>query len=293
MTEVRSLDLTGAVAPALSTTSDMPVPGVKPTPVRGAISEEKLKAGGTGHVKAENVKEDANADRKSDHEATQERSRQREAESRAAVLEQRLDRALSAAEKLSTSTDTQIKTEPADPRPKRFDFDDPDTYDDALVAWSAKTAAKLTEAEIEKRQKEREAIETTQKQQANFNERVDAWNKTKTAAIEKYPDFVEVAESPDLSITPSMAMAILEENLDGGNGYEISYYLGKHPKEAAKIAAMPQGRQGSAIGRLAERIEAQRTKSTGSRARETNKSLVEESMDEYARRRNAEIRARS
>jgi hypothetical protein len=271
VSELRSLDLTGAVAPALSTTSDMPqVADPKFESPKGAVSDEEIKAGGTEAL----------------------RNRQREADARTAQLDERLGRALSAVERLTTHTDTQVRTEPADPRPVRRAYDDPDTYEADLVTWSAKAAAKVTKTEIENQAKEREASHARQKEQAQFRERVDAWGKAKTIAVEKYPDFVEVVESPDLRITPAMAFAILEENLEGGKGYEISYYLGKHPQEAAKIAALPQARQALAIGRLAERIEAQRTKPTSSRTTVGRKSPAEESMDEYARRRNAELRAR-
>jgi hypothetical protein len=270
MTEVRGLDLLPNTAPALSTTSDMPKVSAPKAPPKGAVSEEGTKAGDT--------------------EALQ---RQREAEAaRARALDERFDRVLSTVEKLSTRT--EVKTEPADPRPVRRAYDDPDTYEADLVTWSAKIAAKVTQAEIEKREAAESKAKTEKQQQAEHKKRLDAWSKAKTDAIEKYEDFVEIAESPDVSITPAMAYAIVEENLDSGAGYEIPYHLGKHPEEAAKIAALPQSRQGIAIGRLAERLAAQPvkvTRTTGSKARAPQKS--EESMEQYARRRNAEIRARS
>lgn len=307
MTEVRSLDLTGAVAPALSTTSDMPKPGVRLPPPKGAVSEEELRSGGTEQLKADKAKADANDDKKSDDTpASQKReiskadNRQREAEQRAQALEERLDRVLSTVEKLATRTDTEVKTQPADPRPKRHDFDDPDTYEDALVTWTAKTAAKVTQAQIEKQQKDREAEESNAKTGRELKKRADAWEKSRTAALEQYPDYEEVAESPDLSITQTMAFAIVEENLESGKGYEIAYHLGTHPEEAAKIAALPPQQQPLAIGRLAERLAAKPARVSkapdpprplGSRVRAGEKSANEETMDEYAKRRNAELRA--
>lgn len=346
MTEVRSLDLTGTVAPALSTTSDMPTAGAPKEPApTGAVSEEELAAGGTEQVKADDkAKADAEAkavkeaadkaaeaakkkegdgEPKDDtpawqkREITKARNRQREAEARATHLEERLDKALTALEKAATRTDSEIKTEAADPRPvrpARAAYDDPDQYDaavakydDALVAWSAKTAAKVTQAEIEKQTKEREAGEakakTEREQQAEQKERLDAWVKATAKGAEKYPDYADVAENPDVPITPAMAFSILEENLESGEGFEINYYLGTHLEEAAKIAALPQSRQGIAIGRLAERLAAERAKPAkvtkapdpvkpiGSKARATEKSADEESMEEYAARRKAEIRA--
>jgi hypothetical protein len=330
--EVRSLDLLTPTAPALSTTSDMPTVAQKPEPKKGAVSQEELDAGGTEALKAkeaadkkaaEEVKGDKKADDKSEAkteedadkkvdetpawqkaEITKARNRQREAESRASALEARLDKALVALEKAATRTDTEVKTAPADPRPQRKDFDDPDKYEAALIDWSAKSAAKITQAEIERQSKESAATQarkkTEEKQQSEFKERVDAWTKAKTAAIEKYPDWMEVAESPDVTITPAMAFAMMEENLDSGKGFEIAYYLGKHPEEAAKIAALASDtRQELAIGRLAERLAAAPVKVTkvpdppkpvGSRSSALKKSPESESMEEYATRRNAELR---
>jgi hypothetical protein len=291
MTEVRSLDLTGVAAPALSTTSDMPEPGVKPTPPRGAVSAEELRSGGTEQLK----------------EITSAHNREREADARAQALEERLDKTLAVLEKSATRTNTEVKTEPATPRPRRHDFDDPDTYDEALVAWSAKTAAKVTQAQLEKQAQERGASETKSRtereQQEQMRERMAAWKSAKDKAIEKYPDFQDVTEADDVAITPAMAFSILEENLETGEGFEVAYYLGQHKKEAAKIAALPVQRQGIAIGRLAERLAVERAKpapvskapkpptSVGGKARATEKSAAEESMEEYAARRNGELSA--
>lgn len=282
----------------------MPKAGVKLPPPKGAVSEEELKSGGTEQLKADKAK--AEADAKADdtpdwqkREITKARNRQREAETRAQALEERLDKAHAALEKASLRTDNEVKTEPADPRPKRVDFDDPDTYEDALVTWTAKAAAKVTQAQIKKQQKDREAEESNAKTGRELKERADAWAKSRTTALEQYPDYEEIAESPELHITPAMAFAIVEENLDSGAGYEIAYHLGKHPEEASKIAALPIQQQPLAIGRLAERLAAKPArvskapdppKPLGSRSRATEKSPNDESMEEYAKRRNAELR---
>lgn len=340
MSDVRSLDLTPSTAPALSTTSDMPKGGTKLPPPKGAVSDEEIKrgeeAGKAGdeaeaakraaktkpddenpEVKKPEVKaddktvEDVDPDKKPDdipawqkREITKARNRQREAEARATHLEERLDKALTALEKAATRTGTEVKTQEADPRPKRTDFDDPEKYEQALVEWSAKSAAKLTQAEIERAQKERDAAaakDTTEKQfQSEHKERVDAWTKSKEKAIDKYPDYEEVAESDEVPITPVMASSILEENLESGKGFEIAYYLGKHINEAKRIAALPQSAQVIAIGKLAERLAAIPEK-TFSKTPTPPKPLgnrsaagdagKEPEMEEYATKRNAQLRA--
>jgi hypothetical protein len=199
-----------------------------------------------------------------------------------------------------------VETEAPDPRPVRTAYDDPEKYEADLVTWSAKAAAKVTQAEIEKSVKEREAKEakdkTEKETQASVKKRMDAWAKSKAEAIEKYPDYEEVAEADTVSINQAMAYAILEENLDTGKGTEIAYYLGQHPDEAAKIAALTtQSAVDRAIGKLADRLEREPVKPVskapeppkplGSRAGAIKKSADNESMEEYAARRKAELKA--
>lgn len=334
--EVRSLDLIGTTAPALSTTSDMPKVGaVKEPPPKGAVSDEELKAGEEKAEEKVETKEDAKDakdeikaevkdEKKEDkdetpawqkREITKARNRQREADARAEAAEaranatnDRLDKALAALEKISNRTGSEVETKDADPRPVRTAYDDPEKYEADLVAWSAKTAAKVTQAEIERTTKEREATETKAKTeretQATFKKRVDAWNESVKAGVEKYADYHEVAEADDVPITPAVANAILEENLESeGKGFEIAYYLGNHKDEAARIAALPtQGHIDRAIGRIAERLASQPVnkvskappppKPVGARSTASTKKLHEiEDMEEYAKVRNASLRA--
>jgi hypothetical protein len=282
--QVRGLDLTNAFAPAISTTSDMPIvaPPAEIEPHRAvpeANDEPEIKAA-----------ENAGA----------------AAEARAAMLAARLEKALTVLDKAPTRTESTVKTEPAEPHPRRplrqdFAYSHEhdaalEKYDEDLVAWSAKASAKLTQAELERKSKDeteaRGKAYRDENHRASFKERTDAWGDAKAKAIEKYADYLEVAEDPKLQITPAMGLAILEDNLDGGKGFEITYYLGKHPEEAAKIAALPTiERQQLAIGRLAERLASQPAKAARSRSPADKKSPDNEGMEEYAARRNRELRA--
>lgn len=278
--------------------------------------EAKVKADDKAEDKDEKVEKTEKEPKKDEtppwmkREMTIARNRQRDAESRAQALDERLDKALTALEKLAARTDTDVKTQPAEPKPERAKFDDPESYDAALIAWSAKTSAKLTQAEIEKQQKEREATEAKTKsdneQKEALKTRVDAWKKSKEKAIEKYPDWVEKAESADVNITPAIAFSLLEENLETGEAWEVAYYLGNNPEEADKIAALKtQNAIDRAIGRISERLALERKseskktvtkapeppKPIGSRSRAVEKSPQDETMEEYAKRRNAELRS--
>lgn len=311
------MDTLASTAPALSTTSDMPVvkKAVEKEEKEELLKEEKPKEQleDKPEVKDEQAEklgskeeEPEKAEKKDEtpawqkREITKARNRQREAESRASTLEERLDKALTALEKAAREPP---KIE-AEPRPERSKYDDPDKYESDLVAWSARTAAKVTQAQIEKNTQEREQSETRAKQdkaQAEQQKELsDAWGKAVTVGEEKYPDYHEVAEARNVPITPAMAFSIMQENLDSGRGFEIAYYLGKHPEQAKQIASLPEHRQSIAIGRLAERLEEKPEKVSkappppkpvGSKSAARSTPREEKSMEEYAKERNAQIRA--
>ena len=354
MTTVRSLDLTGAAAPALSTTSDMPQVGPKPEPPKGAVSDAELAAGGMQVVPKKEGKADAKetdaGDKKSveDKEAktdkpdkgakpdgddsvdkdadkdtqetppwmkreiTKARNREREAlkraeeaEARAKATEERFDRAFKA---LETRAGDEAKTkEITEPRPKRTDFDDPDKYEASLIKWTTEVAARETQARIETAERERKEGETKKEREtaeAEHQKKVSAaWEKSKESAMEKYPDWEEVAMSDKVSISPAMAVAMMEVNRVKGNAGEIAYYLGKNPAEAERIAKLEANEdilieisELSAKLKLApvERKVSQAPKPpkpiTGSR--ETVERADEElPMEEYAAKRQAQLRS--
>ena len=130
-----------------------------------------------------------------------------------------------------------------------------------------------------------------------------AWEKSKESAMEKYPDWEEVAMSDKVSISPAMAVAMMEVNRVKGNAGEIAYYLGKNPAEAERIAKLEANEdilieisELSAKLKLApvERKVSQAPKPpkpiTGSR--ETVERADEElPMEEYAAKRQAQLRS--
>src|SRR5260221_12946246 len=84
------------------------------------------------------------------------------------------------------------------------------------------------------------------------------------------------------------------------NGPAIAYHLGKNPKEAARIAALPNPMQLIEMGKLSATLAAPKSpevsrtpkpiKPLGSKASAGPKLISEMSMDEYAAQRNAKIR---
>lgn len=75
----------------------------------------------------------------------------------------------------------------------------------------------------------------------------------KAEGAEKYKDFVQVLERNDISISPVMAEAIMESDM----GVDVAYYLGKRPKEAARIAALSPVAQARAIFALEAKVQAE------------------------------------
>jgi hypothetical protein len=78
-----------------------------------------------------------------------------------------------------------------------------------------------------------------------------SWGDRKAAAIKANPDWVSVAESPDLPITPIMGEALLSTP----NGPDVAYHLGKNPDKAKEISKMPPAKAVMEIARLAALLE--------------------------------------
>jgi len=171
-------------------------------------------------------------------ELTQQR---RQAEQRADRLAESLEKALDA---LNRSTTVKQPDQPTaapvapEPRPTRDHFDAPEAYDTALIEWSTKQATRIAQTEFERKAAEdratSERTQAEQRQRELMDRRRESWNERKAKAIERIPDYEEVAMRDDVPISTSMALIIQ----DAEAGPDIAYHLGKHPDEAARIAAM-------------------------------------------------------
>lgn len=231
-------------------------------------------------------------------EIAKERDRRREAEANADKLSQDLTKALDAIKDLTAKPAEPVE----DPRPVRTAFDDPNAYDDALVQWSARQATEIATREAEAKALEAKSAEEAERaqkdQQAQVEQTQAEWTARRDKALEKYPDYAEVAEADDLQISMPMGFAILNA---GDAGPELAYHLGKNPDEAKRIASyvISDGKGGMMpnapmqvfeLGKLAAKISAPKPVSRtpdpiqplGARERATEKPAEEMSMDEYA-----------
>ena len=251
-----TLDVIDMKAPALSTTSDMPVVETKPDASNeGKPPEPKDKAAPESESKDEGKTEGESATPPAETAASDEppkkpakgvqkaldrlTKQREEAEARAKAAEEERDRLLKAMQEGRTHPPAGdeapvVDEDPAPEKPTKADFSDPEAWDAAVIkyaddkaAWTARREVKAAREADQKAQAERAQKEAQQAVQEAFTARIEV-------AKQKYEDFTEVAESPDVEISMVMAHAIVNSD----QGPDIQYYLGKHPEEAKRIAML-------------------------------------------------------
>ena len=138
----------------------------------------------------------------------------------------------------------QQAPQPEDGAPQRDQFD---SYEDYLRADARFVAREET-------RKERQAIAQAQQQRAAQQQHevvAEKWEEAKDTGREKYPDFDEVTQA-DIPITRAMATAIMESPM----GHDVSYFLGKNPKEADRIGKLSFTRQVAEIAKIEVQLSA-------------------------------------
>lgn len=152
------------------------------------------------------------------------------------------DQLQKANERLAVLEGKSPKTEAAKQpeAPKREAFKTDAEFDEAMFDWRYKMrrAKEQTDAAITaQNDRLKENWEGYQAQVAEFRETHDDWD--------------EVVNQP-LPIHESVYLAVQEQE----NGAEVTYYLGKHPDYARKLAEMTPLSAVMEVGRLAERLRA-------------------------------------
>ena len=255
-----TLDLLEDKSPALSATSDMPVIETKPdaTPAEPK-AEEVVEAAPEGAEETEEpaapeteAKPSENAPRKPAkgvQKRLDELTRARhEAEARAESERAEKLRLLAMLEKQAAPAETQ-QTEPELIRPTRAQFGDEASYESALEEYISEKSARIASAKAEEVMRQK-AEDERKAQEAQERESVrQTYASRVEKAKEKYADYAEVAESPNVSISANMAHAIVHSE----EGPEVAYFLGKNPAEAERISKLSPALQlvelGKQIGR--------------------------------------------
>jgi hypothetical protein len=163
----------------------------------------------------------------------------------------KIDRLTRENEQLRMQLATAQRPQPAPPeppkveppgKPKLQDFPTLEAYQEALTDWKIdqREAAKRVEAEQAAAKAAAEKAQT-------------AWDSTESAARTAHPDYDDVVQSvraPEGPGVPAMRQAMLEDDAGG----EILYYLGTHPDELRRIAAMQPVAAVKEIGKLAAAV---------------------------------------
>ena len=293
------LDILPTNAPALSSTSDMPVIETKPD----AIAEPPVVAEAAPE-KAETPVESATTATEEQSGADDEEVKKppRGVQKRLEELTRQREDAERRAERLLAIIESQKQPEAQAPselvRPSRDDYSDPAQYEDAFMAYAVENAKLTAKKEVEsmtraaKEQAERNDMENrVRAAQESYAQRVKA---TKA----KYADFSEVAESPDVQIPRDVAHAILAAE----DGPELQYYLGKNPDEATRLMSLPVHLQLVELGKISTKLATPASKPALSNAPPPPKALKpgpaevpidpsNESMEAYVARRKKESAA--
>lgn len=128
-------------------------------------------------------------------------------------------------------------------KPRLDDFETLEAYQEALTDW------KLDQREAARKEADAKAAGERAQVEARA-----AWEKKERAARKAHADFDDVLDTVEIPATAGVLaarQALLEEEA----GAEILYYLGKHPKEIERIAALSPVSAVREIGKLAALLE--------------------------------------
>lgn len=145
------------------------------------------------------------------------------------------------------------KQQEASREPRQEDYQDYGQYLKDHATWVAQQTVQQTLQQERQRYQQSQRQQSQSQAQAQYQERLEE-------ARDEYEDFDDVAFADDVSITETMANAIMESEM----GPKVQYYLGSHPKEAAKIARMSAIGQVREIGKLEAKLSVAPPKKTTS-----------------------------
>ncbi len=150
-----------------------------------------------------------------------------EAQARAEFLQKELETARQA---------SAPKAPDGEPRLEQFDFD-PEKY----AAAKAEFAKTQTAKDFETKQRQ-------ETMKAEHQRLVSSWEEKAERGADKYDDWQETVG--ELQLNSPFVAAIMEAD----NGDDIAHYLGKHAKDAQRIAALPPLSQAREIGKLEAKL---------------------------------------
>lgn len=223
-----------------------------PDPVPAAPAAPKAPAESEVVTSAQNTEEQApsatEGETPKEETLTPEQAAERERKREGARFGRKLDKAYRQRAEAQARADhlekqlaeARAATSPAkaegEPTLAQFDYD-PEKY----AAAKADFATKRAEKELGEKQR-------TVAQQAEHQRLVSSWEEKVDKASDKYDDWPDVVG--ELQPTSPFVASIMEAD----NGEDVAYHLGKHPKEAERIAKLPPRQQVFEIGKLSAKL---------------------------------------
>ena len=137
---------------------------------------------------------------------------------------------------------------PADPKPKRDDFDSYEDGNDAVGEWIARQVYRQERAKENDASARVVAQEAHQQRLNSYFARLDEFKKAT-------PDFDALVNNPsaNLPVSPAVSSLIVESPV----GPALSYYLAQHPDECQAIYALDERSAAKALGRIEAKVEGQ------------------------------------
>jgi hypothetical protein len=132
---------------------------------------------------------------------------------------------------------------PATGKPKREDFEDEDTFFEALTDWKIDVNMRSQQEVVAKKageETEKQAAEEIEQELEEISER----------GRDKHEDYNTVVFDKDLVLTQGMVETIIHSDI----AEEILYYLGKNPDISAAIGEMTALKAAKEIGRIEARL---------------------------------------
>lgn len=116
-------------------------------------------------------------------------------------------------------------------RPRRDQFPDQESYEDALLDYGEKRSAAKQEAE----RAQREALDYQTRMAIAANETISKGQK----AFEDFDAAINGGLGSYLTQQTPQAQLFRDSILIGDRGHEVAYYLAKNPDEAARVYSLP------------------------------------------------------
>ena len=208
------------------------VPAASDTPAQNETVPEAGAEKEAAKPEAKTTEDPTEQRGKNRYERRLDRAYRREAEARA--KNELLERRLAELESRIAPKESQYEGEP-----QIEQFDDVEKYVTAKAEFRAKKALEAHQA----RQRSDQA-------KASQSQLLNTWKERVEEASDKYDDWDDVVG--ELEPKAPMTIALMSAT----NGHDVAYHLGKHMKEASRIAGLNPIAQMLEIGRLSAKLEA-------------------------------------